>query len=152
MDNILRPPFFSPESKKVAELFQELRSQKVHMAIVLDEFGGTEGLITIEDILEEIVGEIEDEYDPEPEEPFRVIDDHTVMVDGRFRIDDLNERFQVDIPENNGYDTVGGYLSFVFGHVPERGKVHEMDAVVFTVMDADPRKVRLVQIQKREEA
>ena len=122
------------------------------MAVVVDEYGGTTGVITIEDILEEIVGEIEDEYDAEAAEPFRLMDDRTALVDGHFRIDDLNDRFEVTVPEEDGYDTIGGYLCSVFGRVPKRGEMHNLDSLEFTIMDANPRRVRLVQVIKDGQA
>ncbi|MHC4600343.1 MAG: hemolysin family protein, partial [Planctomycetota bacterium] len=151
LEKIVREAHFTPESKKIPEIFEEMRIKKTHMAVAVDEYGGTTGLITVEDILEEIVGEIEDEYDQEPEEPFRKIDVRTALVDGHFRIDDLNDRFRVALPEEDGYDTVGGYLSSVFGRVPQRGEMHSLDGVEFTVMDADVRRVRLVQVIKDRE-
>ncbi|MHC5039166.1 MAG: hemolysin family protein [Planctomycetota bacterium] len=151
LEELVREAHYTPETKKVAELFEELRARKVHMAVVLDEYGGTAGLITIEDILEEIVGEIEDEYDVELKTPFRRLDERTAVVDGRLRIDELNEKFQVEIPEDNGYDTVGGYLCSAFGRVPKSGEIHNLDHVEFTVMDADQRKVHQVQVIKDSE-
>jgi magnesium and cobalt transporter len=148
LEKIVREPHVTPESKKIPVVFEEMRVKKTHMAVAVDEYGGTSGLITIEDILEEIVGEIEDEYDPEPTEPFRIMDDRTALVDGHLRIDDLNDRFEVAVPEEDGYDTVGGYLCSVFGRVPQRGEMHNLGPVEFTIMDADPRRVRLVQVIK----
>ncbi len=152
LEGIVREPLFSPETKKVAELFSEMRARKVHMAVVLDEFGGTAGLITIEDILEEIVGEIADEYDVDAREPFRKLDEKTALVDGKLRIDDLNEKFSLSIPEGDGYDTVGGLLCSAFGRVPKSGELIHMDSVEFTVMDANDRKVLQVQVIKDGEA
>ncbi|MEM1109327.1 MAG: hemolysin family protein [Planctomycetota bacterium] len=149
LESTLREPFLVPESKKVLELLQEFRATKVHLAIVLDEYGGTAGLITIEDILEEIVGEIQDEYEPEDEAPEVVeIDENSAKVDARTNIDDLNDRLNLDLPEDEDYDTVGGFVFAELGHIPEAGESFEAHGVKVTVDEAERTKVIAVTVDK----
>jgi putative hemolysin len=114
---LLREPFFIPDSKRIGELLPELRAHIVHMAVVLDEFGGTEGIVTLEDLLEEIVGDIFDEHD-EPEFDFRAAEDGAMLVDGGVAISTANERLGLDLPEAE-YDTIGGFVFGTLGRVPE---------------------------------
>jgi CBS domain containing-hemolysin-like protein len=118
---ILRPAYFVPGTKLVSELLQELRLQKVHLAIVLDEYGGTHGLVTMEDLLEEIVGEIADEYD-EPELEFEQTPEGDVRMDGGVSIGEVNERFGLRLPEEE-FDTLGGYVFGTLGRIPTIGDV-----------------------------
>ena len=148
IETLLRTPTFVPETKNIADLFEEMRTTKVQMAVVLDEYGGTSGIITVEDILEEIVGDISDEHETDVKELFRRVDERTAVVDGRMRIDDLNSEFEVSIPDNESYDTVGGYILTVFGRVPAPGETHRTDSLMMTVTDADQRKVLQVQVVK----
>ena len=110
LEQIVRPAYMVPETKDLAALLTEFRRTNQHLAIVIDEYGSTEGIVTLEDLLEEIVGEIEDEFDL-PDETVERVDDDTIRIDGTFPIDDFNERFDVELPED-GYHTVAG---FVFG-------------------------------------
>jgi putative hemolysin len=123
---LLREPFFIPDSKRIGELLPELRAHSVHMAIVLDEFGGTEGILTLEDLLEEIVGDIFDEHD-EPELDFRALDDGAILVDGGVSIGTVNERLGLALPEAD-FDTIGGFVFGTLGRVPEVGDVVALDA------------------------
>ncbi|SOD02424.1 putative hemolysin [bacterium JGI 053] len=118
---VLRPAYFVPGTKLVSELLQELRSQKVHLAIVLDEYGGTHGLVTMEDLLEEIVGEIDDEYD-EAEPEFEPTPEGDVLIDGAVSLSEVNERFGLRLPEEE-FDTVGGYVFGTLGRIPTAGDV-----------------------------
>ncbi len=138
---IMRKVLFVPESKLVRELLREFQTQKVHIAVVLDEYGGTAGLVTIEDILEELVGEIVDEYDrAEPVELFR-IDDQTIEVDARMRIDDLNDQFDIDLPEDEDYETIGGFVFSTLGKIPEVGESCGHKNIGIQVIAADPRRI-----------
>ncbi|MEM6854795.1 MAG: hemolysin family protein [Planctomycetota bacterium] len=149
LEAILREPFLVPESKKVLELLHEFRATKVHLAIVLDEYGGTAGLITIEDILEEIVGEIQDEYEPEDDAPVVVeIDENSAKVDARTHLDDLNDQLNLDLPEDEDYDTVGGFVFAELGHIPEPGETFESHGVKVTVDEAERTKVIAVTVEK----
>ncbi len=141
---VMRSPFFVPETKNVEELLQDFRSMRVHMAIAIDEYGGTSGLITIEDLLEEIVGDIQDEYDLE-EEWLVEESDGTVLVDGRLNIEELEEHFDIVIPREK-FDTVGGYLFHLFGHVPAPGESIGDLHLQLTVVEADQRKIRKVRV------
>ncbi len=129
---VMREAFFVPESKKVRHLLSDLRRLKTHMAIVVDEFGGVVGLVTLEDVLEEIVGEIHDEH--ESEHPLlQVLNDDEVRVQGKIRIDDLNEAIGANIAEPAEYDTIGGYVYDLFGRVPSQGEVSEAAGLTFIV-------------------
>ena len=123
LSQLARKAYFIPETKKIDELLREFKRDKNHMAIVVDEFGGTAGLVTLEDILEEIVGEIQDEYDMEVP-PIQKLDDSTYRVDARVSIEDLNEELGTNIAQK-GFETVGGFIYDLVGSVPEEGKVLE---------------------------
>jgi len=147
--DVAQKPYFVPETKKGHELLQELRQQKTHIAVALDEYGGTAGLVTLEDIVEEIVGEIEDEYDEETAAPLRIVDDHTVECSGRLAIDDLNDQLNIKLPENESYDTVSGFVSDQLGHIPRKGETFNWGNVEFAVLDATVRKVRRLRVAIR---
>lgn len=116
---VLREPYFVPDTKRISELLAELRTRNVHLAIVLDEFGGTEGLVTLEDLLEQIVGDIYDEYDlPEPD--FTITPEGDVLIDGGAAIDEVNERFGMDLSSED-FDTIGGFIFGALGRVPQPG-------------------------------
>jgi putative hemolysin len=150
--SILRTPVFVPESMSVDDLLHEFQRRKVHIAIVLDEYGGTAGLATIEDLLEEIVGEIQDEYDAE--EPLIVrLDDDQARIDGRADIDDLAELFGTDLglDDADEYDTVGGLIYHRLGTVPRPGDQVEMDGLTLTVETTDGRRVgKVLAVRERE--
>jgi len=143
--DILREAYFVPESKKVRDLLKELRYRKTHMAIVVDEFGGVVGLVTLEDVLEEIVGEIYDEYEEELE-LVHVIGDDEVRVDGKVRIDELNETLRTSITEEEDYDTLAGYLYNLLGKVPSEGDEHEADGLRFRVEKVTGQRIERVII------
>ncbi len=128
---LLRPVHFLPESKSVDEALREFREQRVHLAVVVDEYGGTAGIVTMEDILEEIVGEIRDEFDQEGER-IRVLDDHHVILDPRIDLDDLNEELGLTLPTEDS-DTLGGFLYAELGKVPSRGDGVEYEGLRFTI-------------------
>src|SRR4051794_1871347 len=150
--SILRTPVFVPESMSVDDLLHEFQRRKVHIAIVLDEYGGTAGLATIEDLLEEIVGEIQDEYDAE--EPLIVrLDDDQARIDGRADIDDLADLFGTDLglDDADEYDTVGGLIYHRLGTVPRPGDQIEMDGLTLTVETTDGRRVgKVLAVRERE--
>ncbi len=149
---LLRQPIVVPESRSVRELLADFQRSEVHLAIVIDEYGGTLGLVTIEDVLEEIVGEIHDEHEPNgDEEPeLRMISDKHAEVDGRFHIDDLNERLRLNLPEDEEYDTVGGYLLAYIGRVPEVGEVIEAANARFTALQATPTHIQRISVELLE--
>ena len=144
---VMRPAFFIPESKKVGELLADFKRSKIQMAIVRDEYGGTAGLVTIEDLLEEIVGEIQDEYDVE-EKLFDCIDDNTCLVGARMSIDDLNEQMELDLPEEEDYETIGGFVFGLFGRQPEEGESIDYHGVEFVVEKTDGGRVHKIRVTK----
>jgi CBS domain containing-hemolysin-like protein len=151
LQKIMRKVPFVPETKRIPDLLHELREQKVHLAIVLDEYGGTAGLVTIEDILEEIVGEIADEYEaPEPE-PIRKIDSHTLEVDARVHIDELNDALNVQLPEDEDYDTIGGFVFSTLGKIPLTGEELSYNNIRIFVLDAEERKINRLRVEVRAE-
>lgn len=149
--NYIREAYFIPESKAIVELLREFREKKVHIAIILDEYGGTFGMLTIEDILEEIVGEINDEYDEEEEE-MEQIDKTNYKVKARMDIEDLNKTLQIDLPVSEEYDTLGGYISYVLGRVPEEGDLIEICGVRIEVARLDKHRIEdvILKIQSEE--
>lgn len=148
IEQIMRTPYFVPETKQIEELLQEFRTQRVHMAIAIDEYGGTSGLITIEDLIEEIVGDIQDEYDLEEDE---LVEESpgVVLVDGRLNIEELEDYFDIEIPREK-FDTVGGYLFNLFGHVPQVNEEIRDGVLRMTVVECDTRKIRKVRVRRAE--
>ena len=143
---LARPPLFVPEQKKVAELLREMQQQHVHMAIVIDEYGGTACLVTIEDLIEEIVGEIVDEYDKE--EPLvEPIDDDTIRVDAKMQISEVNELLGADLPHEE-WDTVGGLVFDLTGRVPIQGETVRYDSIEFRTERVTGRRIKKVVITK----
>jgi CBS domain containing-hemolysin-like protein len=143
---IVREPYFVPDTKPISELLAEFRTKNIHLAIVLDEFGGTEGLVTLEDLLEEIVGDIYDEYDrPEPED-FEVTAEGDVLIDGRASIGEVNERLGLDLPEED-FDTIGGYIFGELGRVPVPGDVVSLNGSgELRVEETQERRVTRVRL------
>lgn len=141
-----RTPFFTPESKKISGLFQDLRSNKQQMALVVDEYGGTAGLVTLEDIVEEIVGEIQDEYDADEQEECILLSANTYSVDARMNIDDLNEQLKIELEAEN-VDTIGGFVVDFLGRVPETGNQFAYQNLDFTVLESDERRIHRLKIQ-----
>jgi CBS domain containing-hemolysin-like protein len=151
--SLLRPPVYIPESMTVDDLLHEFQRRKVHIAIVLDEYGGTAGLVTIEDLLEEIVGEIQDEYDVE--EPMVVqLSDDEARVDGRASVDDLGDLFDTDLglKDEDEYDTVGGLIYHRIGGVPSPGDQVVVNGLTLTVETTDGRRVGKVLVVRQRTA
>jgi CBS domain containing-hemolysin-like protein len=143
---ILRKPFFVPETKLLDDLLREFKARKFHIAVILDEYGGTAGIVTIEDVLEEIVGEISDEYDMAEPELMTRTDETTAEVDGRIRVDELNDAMGLELPEDDDYDTVAGFLFSEMGYIPAAGETHEANAARFTVLSASERRIERVRV------
>ncbi len=139
--SVMRKALFIPESKLVRDLLREFQKQKVHIAIVLDEYGGTAGLVTIEDILEELVGEIADEYEPAEPATLKRIDETTFEVDASMRIYDLNDQLNVMLPDDRDYETVGGFVFSTMGKIPKVGDRCEYENVGIQVLAAEPRRI-----------
>jgi CBS domain containing-hemolysin-like protein len=144
---VMRKVPFVPETKRIPDLLKELREKKVHLAIVVDEYGGTAGLVTIEDIIEEIVGEISDEYETAEPAPIRRLDERTLEVDARVHIDELNEELHIELPEDKDYDTVGGFMFSEMGKVPAVGEELRYRNVRFKVLDAEARKINRLRVE-----
>jgi CBS domain containing-hemolysin-like protein len=148
-------PLFVPETKNVGDLLEEFQANKIHVAVIIDEYGGTSGIVTLEDILEEIVGEIRDEYDVDEDESEEVVQmpDGSLIVDGRSLIDDLNEEYDLDIPEDEDVDTIGGFVCGEFGKIPEAGEdITVEDVANFKVLKADKRKILSLKITPLKDA
>ena len=144
---LLRSTFYVPEVMKISELLREFQRRKTHMAIVVDEYGGTAGVVTLEDIIEEIVGEIQDEYDVE-EKQFRTLGDGKIIADGRVSVWDLEEVLSVRFPEDSGFETLAGFLMFHVGYLPKKGSVVDWKELKFTIKDADDKHIATVEIDR----
>jgi putative hemolysin len=149
VSEVMREPHFTPESKRVSELMREMQAGKFHLAVVVDEFGGTAGLVTLEDLIEELVGEITDEYDVEEVPPER-LDDGTLIVNARMPVDEVNELLdgteQPELPEGEDWDTVGGLLYSLLGHVPSEGEAAEVDGHRLIAERVQGRRIGRVRI------
>ena len=141
-----RSPFFTPESKNISELFRELRAHKQHIAIVVDEYGGTAGIVTLENIIEEIVGEIHDEDEIDEEDTYVQVDTNTYSVDARLNLIELNERLGTELEAEN-IDTIGGFVVDYLGRVPEQETQFTYRGIRFTILEADERRIQRVHIQ-----
>ncbi len=152
LEEILRPVVFVPETKTVRELMAELLVQKVHIALVIDEYGGTAGLVTFEDIVEEIFGEIQDEYeDPAQPVPEVVVDAETMTatIDARMNVDDANdelEQLRLEIPDHEDYDTVGGFVTVYLGRIPKAGESFVAEGLAVEVLEAKPTRVVRIRV------
>jgi CBS domain containing-hemolysin-like protein len=144
----IRDAYFVPETKPLRTLLHAFQNQKLHIAVVLDEYGGTAGVVTLEDILEELVGEITDEYEKTPPKPIKRIDQNTIEVDARTYVDDLNDEFELDLPEDEDYDTIGGFVFSHLGYIPKTGVSFDYENLKFTIAAAEPRRIKRIQIQK----
>ena len=144
--DILRPPYFIPETKKISEVLKDLRDNKSHMAIVIDEYGGTAGILTLEDIIEEIIGEIMDEYDAEQ----KLIIEHedgSISVNARLDVEKLEDFLQVDLPEGD-FESVGGFIISLIGKVPEVNEKVIYDGLEIVIEAGSSRKIDRVRIRK----
>jgi CBS domain containing-hemolysin-like protein len=144
--DVMRPPLFVPETKKLHELLREFQGDQVHMAIVLDEYGGTSGLVTIEDVVEEIVGEIVDEYEQAPPRAVRRLGERSYEVEARVRIGDLNGELGLALPEGADYETLGGFVLARLGYIPKAGEALAQDNLKITVVEADERRIARVRL------
>ena len=147
LQSLLRPATIIPESKRVNILLQEFQEQRYHMAIVLDEYGGVSGLLTIEDVLEEIVGEIEDETDEQEAEQIQQIAENCYRVEAIVEIDDFNEYFDIGFPDDD-CDTVGGLVINAFGQLPEIGESVSIEEFHFKVIEGDNRRISLLEVSR----
>ena len=145
LKDVLRPAIFVPESKRLNILLKEFRESRNHMAIVIDEYGGLGGVVTIEDVLEQIVGEIEDEYDVDEEDYIKVYDRDSYTVKALTPIEDFNAFFHSNLPDNE-FDTIGGILLQAFGGFPNVGDTITIGSLSFTITEGDSRQIRLVDV------
>jgi CBS domain containing-hemolysin-like protein len=147
IEEILRPAYYVPETKKVDELLEEMQAHRIHMGIVVDEYGGVAGIVTLEDIVEEIVGEIQDEYDEAEEMPFAVINDSEYIFQGRVDLDDFNDIMASELPKDEA-DTLGGYIYSRIGRVPTGGEMVKYHDLQLTVEQVTGRRIRKVRVNK----
>ncbi|MFT6407787.1 MAG: magnesium and cobalt transporter [Arenicella sp.] len=146
--DLMRPAVFVPESKRLNVLLAEFRENRNHMAVVVDEFGAVAGLVTIEDVLEQIVGDIEDEHDIEDDESMiRELDGGEIIVKAVLPIDEFNEHFETYFNES-GSDTIGGLISQTLGHIPQRDESIQIDQIRFEIVHADSRRLHLIRVVK----
>ena len=146
-----RTPFSTPESKKISELFRELREHKQHIAIVVDEYGGTAGIVTLENIIEEIVGEIQDEDEVDEQDAFIQTTADIYSVDARLNLVELNKKLDTEFEAEN-IDTIGGFVVDHLGRVPEKGTIFTYRGINFTILEADERRIQRIQIQMPKNA
>jgi len=145
IDQLTRPAYFVPEQKKIDDLLREFQSEKIHMAIVVDEYGGTSGLVTLEDIIEEIVGEIQDEYDSD--QPLhKRISENVFVVDGSMPLEEINEELNLDLPTEEGVETIGGFLFGLFGSVPKEKEIAKYNGYEFVIEKIVERRIKQVRI------
>ena len=143
--DVLRPPVFIPESKRLDALLKDFRSSRNHLAVVVDEYGGVAGMVTIEDVLEQIVGEIEDEHDVEEEHAIQRLDENRFSVPALTEIEDFNTQFGTEFPDDE-FDTIGGMVIDGLGHLPRRGEVYTHGRYAFRVQQADSRRIHTLQL------
>lgn len=150
--DLLREPVYVPVTTQIPALLELMKRKKIHITMVLDEYGGVAGLVTMEDILEEIVGEIADEFDdPDHREQIQVLTPTVAEVDARVHLDDLNERLHYELPEDGEFDTIGGFVFSQLGRVPSVGEVVSWKQLRFTVLTADKRKITRLRIEIQPE-
>lgn len=147
LQDVLRQPYFVPETKKVDELLHEFQRGKLHLAIVVDEYGGTSGLVTLEDLIEEIVGEIRDEYDTE-ERKLEKIGQSQWLVDASTDIKEINTALEVDLPDMKDVNTLGGFLAHLLGHLPKKGEQVVYQDLHLTVVAATSKRIEKIQVRK----
>jgi putative hemolysin len=147
LEDVIRPAYFVPETKQISQIMRELQAKRLHMAVVIDEFGGTEGVITMEDILEEIVGEIHDEYD-EVLKDIEQSSDGSFLVNGRVAVAEFNERFHAGIPQNAAYETVSGFLAKHLGRIPELNEEITFEGISFAIVKKSLRRIRQVRVRR----
>ena len=147
LEDVLQPPLYVVDTARLEHVLRQMQKAKMHFGFVVDEHGGLEGIITLEDLLEEIVGDISDEHDEEVNEQITEVDNHTYVLDGGLAVRDLNRRLQLSVPESEGYTTVGGFLMTEAGHVLKPGEVVQHDGLVFKVERVEKRRVMRVKLE-----
>jgi CBS domain containing-hemolysin-like protein len=145
LEKLARPAYFVPEQKKIDELLREFQSQRIHMAIVVDEYGGTSGIVTLEDIIEEIVGEIQDDHDSE-QPLYQKLSDNEFLVDGGMDLEEMNEELLINLPTEEGVETLGGFLFGLFGSVPREKQSVSYENYKFVIEKVIRRRITKVKI------
>ena len=145
LSKLVHKAYFVPEQKKIQDLLKEFQAEKIHMSIVVDEYGGTSGIVTLEDIIEEIVGEIQDEYDLE-QPLLNKINDHNFILDGKLSIEELNTALNLKIPEEDGVETISGFIYNKTGNLPEKNDIIEHDHLIFKIKDIDNRRITRIEL------
>lgn len=143
---LIKPPFFIPETMKISNLLREMQKRRVHMALVIDEYGGVSGLVTMEDLIEEIVGEIRDEYDTES--PVVILNDSTFLIDASISIKDLEEDYKIELPESTEYETLGGFLMNTLQRIPKISDVVEIDGMKITMSEIVGQRIAKVTLER----
>ncbi|MBO7430621.1 MAG: HlyC/CorC family transporter [Spirochaetia bacterium] len=146
LERVVRKPYFIPDSKKINALFHDFRKKRVHIAVAVDEYGGVAGIICLEDILEEIVGEIQDEFDEDEVEDIIQVGPSTYLCDTRVSIDDLNEELKIKLPHED-YDTLGGFVFDLFDKIPVKFEKKEYKGMTFIIQDVEGNKIKSVKIE-----
>ena len=147
--DIMRKIVHIPSSKKINTLFHYFKNKKEHIAVVVNEYGNTLGIVTMEDVLEELVGEIQDESDDADENNIKKIDENTILVPGSTNIDDINELLHMSIDDHEGsFQTVAGMIMYYSGKIPKKGHVLKINSLTFTIIDSDHKKIEKVKIEK----
>ena len=147
LEDVLQPPLYVVDTARLEHVLRQMQKAKMHFGFVVDEHGGLEGVITLEDLLEEIVGDISDEHDEEVNEQITALDKHTYVLDGGLAVRDLNRRLKLSVPESEGYTTVGGFLMTEAGHVLKPGEVVQHDGLVFKIERVEKRRVMRVKLE-----
>ncbi|MGL4910525.1 MAG: transporter associated domain-containing protein, partial [Cetobacterium sp.] len=147
---LLREVYYVPETKSIIEILQEFKSKKVHIALVLDEYGGIGGVLTIEDLLEEIVGEIRDEFDHEEEETIKEIEFNRYEVDAMLDIETINKNLVIELPISEDYESLGGLLMSELGKIPSIGDIVQFEDVKLIVLEVEKMRVSKVEIQRED--
>jgi len=150
IERVMRKPYFVPDSKRIDSLLREMKSRRVHIAVVIDEYGGVSGIVSLEDVIEEIVGEIRDEFDTEQDEIIRVRE-NTYLCDARVSIIDFNERFDLNLPHDD-VDTLGGFVFDLFGKIPIQYEKHSSNNVDFIIQEMRGNRIESIKIVLHHEA
>jgi putative hemolysin len=151
IDDMVRPPYFAPESKHIDELFAEMRDENYRMAVVVDEYGGTAGIVTLTRLVEEIVGEVGDEL-AGVEKDYEIINEYTFQIDGSMRIDEVNEEIELDLPEGEDYETVAGFILSLLGHIPRRNEQLRYKGLKMVITEMKGLKIEQILLTKEHQA
>ncbi|MDX2191410.1 MAG: hemolysin family protein [Bacteroidota bacterium] len=153
LSNHLRPAYFIPETKKIGALLKDFQKKRLHLAIVVDEFGGTAGIVTMEDVIEELVGEIRDEDDDDEKAPIEHISDSEYIVSGSVQISEVNDILRYPLPQNDAYETVGGLIQYIFGRIPELNEEKDFKGYKFTILQVNKvaELVKITELLKKDD-